>query len=487
MNRFVKLSASKSGHVRTPARRFLIGGQLLASSLVGALMSSVACIPAQAETISTALSRAYVSSPDLNAQRAFARATDENLPRATAGYRPTVTVNGSVGRQYNEVTSPTTAARAGGRTASVTTPRTASLTLTENLYNGNRTQNGVRQADSQIFQAREQLRLSELNLLNNAATAYMNVLRDTAILNLRRNNVSVLDQQLKQTRDRFSVGEVTRTDVAQAESALAQGQSDAFTAQSTLSTSIANFRQLIGVEPKNLAPARPVEDLLPRTLESAIQASQNEHPQVTAALHAVDVAEYAVKIAEGALLPTLSLQGQALQSKDYQSVNGQRAFSASATANLSVPLYQGGSEYAAVRQAKEQVSQARLQADLARDQVRSSVVSSWGIYQNARAVIQAQQSAVRAAEIALNGVREEAKVGQRTTLDVLNAQQVLLNARVNLVTAQRDRVVGSYNVLASSGLLSAATLNLRAENYDPKVHYDQVKDKWIGLQTPDGR
>jgi outer membrane protein len=454
-----------------------------ALAVAGLLGSSILSSPAQAESISGALARAYASSPDLNAQRANTRAIDEGLPKATSGYRPTVTGTASVGRQYNEVVIP----NAGGPRTSLTTPRQAALTVTETLYNGNRTTNGVRQADSQIFQAREQLRLSELNLLSNAATAYMNVLRDTAILNLRRNNTQVLQQQLRQTQDRFQVGEVTRTDVAQAESALAQGQADAFTAQSNLQNSIANYRQLIGVEPRNLSPARPVEDLLPRTLEAAIAISQREHPQVASALHAVDVAEYAIKIAEGALLPTLSVQGQAVKSYDYQSTNGQRLFSASATANLSVPLYQGGAEYAQIRQAKEQFGQARLQADLARDQVRAAVVSSWGVYQNARAVIQAQQAAVKAAEIALNGVREEAKVGQRTTLDVLNAQQALLNVRVNLVSAQRDRVVGSYSVLASAGMLSAQKLGLRVDAYDPTVHYDQVKDKWIGLRTPDGR
>lgn len=461
---------------RTRAATALGSVAILALAVASA---SVGC--ARAETISGALARAYSTSPDINAQRANTRAIDENIGKTTAGYRPTVTGTSSIGRVYNETQG------SGIDRVTVTTPRTAGLTVTETLYNGNRTTNSVRQADSQVMQAREQLRLTELNLLFNAATAYMNVLRDTAILNLRRNNVQVLQEQLRQTQDRFQVGEVTRTDVAQAESALAQGQADAFAAQSQLQISIATYRQLVGVEPRDLAPARPLDNLLPRSLEAAIALSQREHPQVTSALHAVDVAAYAIKIAEGALLPTLSAQGAATKSYDYQNTAGLRNFNAAATLNLNVPLYQGGAEYAQVRQAKEQMSQARLQADLARDQVRANVVSSWGVYQNARAVIQAQQAAVRAAEIALNGVREEAKVGQRTTLDVLNAQQALLNTRVNLVTAQRDRVVGSYAVLASSGVLSAEKLGLAVEAYDPTIHYDQVKDKWIGLRTPDGR
>ena len=462
---------------RVPAVVALSGVALLALSV--ALASSGS---ARAETISSALARAYSTSPDINAQRANTRAIDENIAKTTAGYRPTVAGTSSVGRAYNE----TQLLNAIDR-VTVTSPRTAGVTVTETLFNGNRTANQVRQADSQVMQAREQLRLTELSLLYNAATAYMNVLRDTAVLNLRRNNVQVLQEQLRQTQDRFQVGEVTRTDVAQAESALAQGQADAFAAQSNLQISIATYRQLVGVEPHDLAPARPLDNLLPRSLDAAIALSQHEHPQVTAALQAVDIAAYAIKIAEGALLPTLTAQGAATQAYDYQYTVGARNFNASATLNLNVPLYQGGSEYAQVRQAKEQMSQARLQADLARDTVRANVVSSWGVYQNARAVIQAQQAAVRAAEIALNGVREEAKVGQRTTLDVLNAQQTLLNTRVLLVTAQRDRVVGSYAVLASSGVLSAEKLGLAVEAYDPTIHYDQVKDKWIGLRTPDGR
>jgi outer membrane protein len=432
----------------------------------------------RAETISGALAKAYLTSPELNAQRAAVRAADELVPRAMSGYRPSVTATADAGFQRNETLD---------RPSADTVPRGVGVTVSQNLWNGNRTANSVRQADSQIFQSREQMRIAEQTLLGNAASSYMNVLRDTAILNLRRNNVDVLEEQLRQVRDRFAVGEVTRTDVAQSEAALASGNSDAFVAQSNLQTSLANYRQFIGEQPKSLSPAQPLEKLVPRSLEQAVASSQKEHPAIQSALHNADAAELAVKLAEGQLYPTIGLAGNVNRRYDAQNQPGSRSYSASIVGQLSVPIYEGGAVYALVRQTKEQFGQARLIADLQREQVRSQVVSAWGFWQNSRQLIESVQAQVRAAEIALNGVREEARVGQRTTLDVLNAQQALLNARVNLVTAQRDRVIGSYSLLSSVGRLSARTLGLNAPNYDPSIHYDQVKGKWIGVRTPDGR
>ena len=345
----------------------------------------------------------------------------------------------------------------------------------------------MRQAESSIFGARETLRNTEQSVLLNGATAYMNVLRDTAILDLRKNNIIVLEEQLRQTRDRFIVGEVTRTDVAQAESSLATGRSDYFTAQANLQTSIANYRQVIGVQPTRLEPARTIESLLPRAPGTAVELALAEHPGVQAALHAVDAAALQVKLVEGELAPTLNLVGNVQQNYNLAGVPGERFFNGSVAAQVSVPIYEGGEVYARVRQAKETLGQARLQADLQRDLVRAAVVSAWGQLESARAVIQSSKAAVKSAEIALDGIRQEAEVGQRTTFDILFQQQVLLNARVSLVVAQRDRVVASYLVMAAIGRLSAANLNLSVAQYDPTIHFDQVKDKWIGLRTPDGR
>ncbi len=327
----------------------------------------------------------------------------------------------------------------------------------------------------------------EIQTLQSAATDYMDVLRDTAVLGLRRNNVKVLNVQLQQTRDRFQVGEVTRTDVAQAESSLATGTADVSAAESSLQASIARYRQVVGVQPKQLQPAQPIEKLLPANLELSIATGLSENPLIVGALFQVDVSEDAVKVAEGALAPKLSVAGQVSNSTDTAGYPGYNVFQAGVLGQLTVPLYQGGSEYAAVRQAKEQLSQARLTVDTQRNTVRQNVVAAWGALQAARAQIVSFQAAVKAAEIALTGVREEAKVGQRTTLDVLNAEQTLLNQRVQLVQAEHDRVVASYAVMAAIGRLTANNLGLGVVAYNPNQHYQATKNRFFGLDTPDGR
>ncbi|KAF2991696.1 TolC family outer membrane protein [Methylocystis sp. MJC1] len=461
---------------------------LIAAALVTASISD-----AQAESLLSALARAYAGNPDLNQSRANVRVRDEDTPKAAAGMRPKASIQASAGPQYGNLRIPggrnqTTGQRQFFGDEFVGWPRGATLNITQSVFDGGRTANSMRQAESGVFAARATMRLTEQAILQNGATAYMNVLRDTAVVNLRKNNISVLEQQLKQTRDRFDVGEVTRTDVAQAEASLAQARSDLYAAQAQLKTSIANYHQLIGNDPSHLEPGRSLEPLLPRSLNEAIGVALAEHPGVVAALHQVDAAELAVKVAESALSPTLSVNAQVSNQYDsFLGFPGSRQFSASAIGQLNVPLYQGGAEYASIRQAKEQLGQARLNADLQRDSVRASVVSSYGLLETAKASIVSQQAAVKAAETALAGVREEAKVGQRTTLDVLNAQQALLNARVGLVIAQRDRVVASFAALGSIGRLSAQELNLDVTLYDPGVHYEQVKLKWIGTETPDGR
>ncbi len=449
---------------------------VMASAFVLAGASGVS-----AETLESALARAYGNNPTLNAQRASVRATDENVARAKSGYRPTVNASADVGRTFTDVTRP------GGQGGiNRLTPRGVGVEVEQSIFNGFRTENSVRQAESSVFGARENLSNNEQNILSDAATAYMDVLRDTAILDLRRNNVEVIDEQLRQTRDRFNVGEVTRTDVAQAESRLALARSQASAAESQLRASIATYRQVVGVEPRQLAPGRPLDKLLPRNVDAALRVALNEHPAIKAAQHGVDVAELQVRIEQGALAPQVGVRGAVAQRYDNQ-VEGDRALSASVVAQLTVPIYDGGQAYASTRQAKETAGQRRLEADSIRDQVRAFVITSWGQLEAARAQIIASQAQVDAAETALNGVREEARVGQRTTLDVLNAQQELLEARVNLITAQRDRVVASYLVAQSMGRLNSRALGLSVNHYSPKIHFDQVKDLWGGLTTPDGR
>jgi len=450
-----------------------------ATVLLWVLGSSV---PALADTIEAALVRAYQNNPQLNAQRAQVRATDENVPQALSGYRPKVSVTASAGYQYSDALSNfgTPIDFAGA-----TPPTSVGATATQTLYNGNQTANKTRAAESQVSGAREGLRVLEQSVLLSAATVYMDYLRDAAIVEVNKSNVRVLDQTLKQTQDRFNVGEVTRTDVAQSEAQLAAGKTQLLAAQATLTTTQANFRRIIGNEPTALAPGSPVDRYLPGTLPAAVELSLIENPNVTAAMFGIDVQFLTVKVNEGALLPTVTAQATVQQ--QYQTnVTAPRTFAAQALVQASVPIYQGGAEYSLIRQSKENLAQQRLVLEQTRDQTRANTVTAWGQLVAGKAQVASAQSQVTASEIALNGVREEAKAGQRTTLDVLNAQQALVNARVALVTAQHDRVVASYSVLASVGRLSPQVMHLQTTTYDPSVHYQQVRDSWFGVRTPDG-
>jgi outer membrane protein len=463
---------------------------VVAVALMGAA-SPLAMNLARADTLEGALVLAYQNNPSLNAQRAGTRATDENVPQALAGYRPKVNITASGGEQSLSTT--TKSAVTGGGSSWTTSsgynsPFSVGLTMTQTLFNGFQTANRTRQAEAQVLASRATLANTVQTVLLNAVTAYMNLLRDAAILDLQRRNVEVLQEQLRQTRDRFNVGEVTRTDVAQSESSLAAGRSQVLTAQANFASSQATYRQVIGINPGKLAPGTPVDRFSPKSLPGAVATGIGTNPSVAAAQFNVDVALRQVKVAEGALLPNLSVQGSV--QKNYLApgtLATMQSYNASLLGTLTVPVYQGGSEYSLIRQAKETLGQTRLNLDVARDQARQSVVQAWGQLDAAKANIEATQAQVQAAEIALNGVREEARVGQRTTFDVLTAQQTLVNARVSVVTAQHDRVVASYSLLAAVGRLNPETLGLHVPVYRPQVHYEQVRDAWAGTRNPDGR
>jgi outer membrane protein len=466
-----------------------------AATVAGGLLSPAVSV---AETMQSALVKAYQNNPQLNAQRALVRSTDETVPQALSGYRPRFAVTASAGELYQDFASKSAGAipnpRGGpaipvvvysGQSATVT-PYSVGGTGTYTLLNGFQTANRTRAAESQVSQGREGLRVLGQTILLTAATVYMDVLRDTANLEVQKSNVRVLEETLKQTRDRFNVGEVTKTDVAQAEAQLAAGQSAELAAESALTTSKANYRQVIGVEPVNLAPGSPVDRLSPSTLPAAIAKGLADNPNVTAAMYGIDIAFLQIKINEGALYPTVSLTAQ-VQYQTWPQIQTPTLVNASVLSQVSVPLYQGGAEYSLIRQSKESLAQQRLTLELTRDQTRQQVVAAWGQLLATKAQVQAAQSQVASSEVALNGVREEARVGQRTTLDVLNAQQALVNARIALVTAQHDRVVASYSVLSAVGGLSPQVLCLPTPIYDPMVHYQQIRDAWIGVRAPDGR
>ncbi|MGA8696863.1 MAG: TolC family outer membrane protein [Xanthobacteraceae bacterium] len=440
-----------------------------------------------ADTLLGALSQAYQVNPQLNAQRAILRQADEAVPQALSGYRPSVKVNAGAGKQ---ITSQDTIVGPGlvQKDRWPTTPSSVGITVQQTLFNGFRTANQTRAAESNVFAARETLRVIEQTVLLDAATVYMDVVRDAAILEVQRSNVRVLGEILQQTRARFKLHEVTRTDVAQAEAQLAAGQSQMLSADSNLTTSKAAYHRVIGSEPGRLEPGLPVDRLSPNTVAAATDAGMTANPSVIAASYGVDVAQLQVKIAESALYPTVTLLGNAeyLHDVPFTGLIPEQS-SATGLITVTVPLYQGGAEYSAIRQSKETLAQRRLDLATTRDTARANVVQVWGEIQAAKAQLQAAQEQVRAAEVALNGVRVEARLGLRTTLDVLIDQQASVNAQVSLVTAQHDRVVGSYKLLSAVGRLSPHTLGLPASIYDPMVHYQQVRDAWVGVRTPDGQ
>lgn len=448
---------------------------------------------AHAETLMGAMLRAYNANPQLNAGRAELRAIDERVPQAEAGMRPRVSGDAYLGVQRNrlvtkqrdvDINDPTNTSLTKNIQNGDSLPRSAHLTFEQPIFDGFKTQNQTRAAESGVFAGRERLRLTEQRILFDAVTAYMNVLRDTAALKLQESNVAVLKEQLRQTRERYQYGQITLTDVAQVEARLAGGKSLAGSARATLDASIGIYRKTVGVEPTKLAPGAPIDRLLPKSREEAEQIAQHEHPFILAALHEADVADLDIKALEADFMPKLSIVGDVFTQTDISGI-GNRNIGAKVLGHLNVPIYEGGLTSSRVRQAKETAGQRRFDADVARAEVLSLVRAYWGALQAAKTQILAAQTQIAAAERALYGIREEAKAGQRTTLEILIAQQELLYARIALVFAQRDRVVASYAVLSSLGRLSSACLGLTPGGYDPAIHFDQVKDLWGDPTTPD--
>jgi outer membrane protein len=447
------------------------------AAAIGVLMFAGAS-SASAETIVQALASAYSWNPEINSARAQTRADDENVPIARGGYTPVISLfSTTTGTRTDQVAS-ATADKTTGST-------TVGMQVSQDIFSGFRVRNGVRQAEVGVLASREVLRNTVENVLFDAAQAYMDVLRDTAILDIRHRNVLFLEEQVRAANERYDVGENTRTDVAQARARLAQARAAVSLAESNLSTSRATYRQVIGHDPNGLADGFPFGRLVPNTVQEAVGISQDAHPLILAAIHQADAQGYAVKKAEGELLPEVSLQGTVQHNESY---NGNfDPNSASIVGRLTIPLYPGGAVYGQVRQSKELYGLRKIEIDVARDRVRAAVVTAWAQVAAAVGAISAANEGVDAAGIALSGVQEEQRVGQRTTLDVLDAQQELLSARETAIVAHRDRVVASFALLSAMGRLTAEQLSLPTEAYDPTQHYRAVRSKLIGVRTPDGR
>ena len=436
---------------------------------------------AGAETLNQALSATYTYNPRLDAERARLRATDEEVARAMSGYRPVITGNADITRQAT-----TTSPRSNNNVDIVS--KGYSVDLVQPLFNGFQTTNAVREAEAGVRAGRELLRDTERSVLLEAVTAFVDVVRDQAIVRLQENNVNVLTRELRATKDRFAVGEVTRTDVAQAEARRAGAVSALDLARANLKTSRGIFERVVGHPPSNLVEAKPMERQLPNSLEEAINISNNENPLVVAALYREQGARHTVDRIRGELLP--QAQFETSYSKRYDpSPAIEESQATEITGRVTVPLYEGGEVYARVRQAKHTHVSRLQEIEQARTEQRQSVITAWSQLQAAKAQLQSDLVQVDANRTALQGVREEERVGQRTLLDVLNAEQELLNSEVQLVTTRRNLVVASYALLAAIGRFDAAQVGVASVAYDPEVHYFDVRRKWWGLNIThaDGR
>lgn len=439
---------------------------------VGLLAAGLA-VPVSAETLVDALVAAYLNNPALEAGRAQLRAVDENVPQALAGWRPTVEIHSSFGVDRSE------SDKLGPETL---TPWSGELSVIQPLYRGGRTMAGTQRAESEVLAERARLLTVEQNVLLSTSIAYINVLRDEAVVGLNRSNVQVLERQLEATRDRFQVGEITRTDVAQAEARLSRSVSDRVQAEGNLVSSRAAYARLVGNAPGTLEPAPRLLDL-PENEAIAIDIAMENNPLLHAARAGEEASRHAIDVSRSRLLPEVRLKGDISHREDV-SIMVDETDDYGISAQVTIPLYQGGSAYSEIRQSREINSRRRVEVEETRREVVEGVTQAWEALNTARAEIQSRRDEVRAAEIALEGVRQESIVGARTTLDVLDAEQELLDARVALVVAERDEFVASFELAAAVGGLTAANLELPVELYDAEAHYRNVRSVRWGPDRP---
>src|SRR5712672_1614942 len=477
-------SAAKVGHM---ARRVLRSGICLGVvTCVGFAATaalSFAATAAWAEALPEALAKAYQSNPQLNAERARQRATDENVPQALAGYRPQIVASLSGGLQAVRNLLPDNTVQ-----SATLKPWTIGVTVTQTLFNGFKTANSVRVAELQVRSGREALRNVGQGVLLDAVTAYSNVLANQSLVEAQRSNVAFLRETLGVTQKRLNAGDVTPTDTAQAEARLSRGLADLNAAEVNLAISQATYTQVIGNPPAQLRPAETIDRYLPHSREEATDLAFKGHPAVLAASFDVDVASTTIHVAESSLLPTIAVQGNASHSSDADpSLTTFRTDQASILGQMTAPIYDGGTAASQTRQAKELAAQSRQVLDQVRNQSRTAATGAWVANEGAKVAVTASESEVRAAGVALQGVQKEAAGGQRTTVDVLNSQQDLISAKARLIGALRDRVIASYTLLSAIGRLDVKTLSLNTPDYLPELHYHQVRDAWHGLRTPSGQ
>ncbi|HTO83954.1 MAG TPA: TolC family outer membrane protein [Methylomirabilota bacterium] len=461
-------------------------GASLAAGLACGLMALLAVPPAQAQTLEDALVAAYTGNPTLQAERAKLRQTDELVPQAKAGWKPTVAVESGAGvawirRTFHDhLRTPITGVGISDTSEHTNNPVSASINLSQPVYRGGSTAAELRQADNTVLAERAQLAVVEEQILLQAITAYVDVVRDVAVVDLTKNNQQVIGQQLKATKERFDVGEVTKTDVSQAQARLAGAVADVVQAQGNLTASRATYKQVIGDMPGKLTRP-PVPTNLPAGSDETVALSEN-NPAILAAIFLEKAARDGTDVVFGELLPHVSVVGSVGIDNDVQGNNVTQK-DASIEAQVVIPLYQAGGVESRVREQKQLVGQRRSELDQARRTAIQDATTSWEALDTARAQIESFTAQVASNKVALDGVIQEQQVGLRTVLDVLDAQQEVLTSEVSLVTAQRDEVVAAYSVQAAIGRLTSIDLSLPVQPYDVHQHYNEVKDKWFGLNA----
>ena len=447
-------------------------GRFMAAALAAAALTGAGPTAARAESIAAALSSSYMGSPTLNAERARQRATDEAVPQALSGWRPTVSANGDAGVAWNDFEHQQADADSTGRRRGH-----ADATGFPRLPDGQRDGAGRSPGHS----GRQGLLAVEQQVLLDGATAYMNVIRDRNVLQLRQKNVEVLTEQLKASQARFDVGEITRTDVAQSQASLALSRSALAAAEANLATSVANYVRIIGYAPGTLRFPQ-LSALTPKSLDNALSMAERINPNILSAAFNEEAARHNIDLVQGGLLPQVSFNAQ--YTYNHQPSAGiDWSDQATLFGQVQIPIYEGGLIYSQVREAKQTASQRRLQVVDVRRQVREQVSDAWNLLKAAEAVIVSSKTQVEANRLALEGVRQEALVGSRTTLDVLDAEQTFVDLQVLLATAERDRIVSAYQLIASVGRMTARDLQLNVTYYDAEQNYLDVRRKWIGTHV----
>lgn len=444
------------------------------------IVLSTVSTAALASNINEVLSYTYENSSTISAQRTGLKAIDENVSKAKAGYRPSLVGSGSVGRSYikNEYDSQS----ASPVQEKYQDPASLSVSFIQPVFSGLSTYNAVEASKQQVKAERENLANTEQSILLDAAAVYMDVLRDRAVLELQINNEKVLKEHLDSYKKRFEAGELTRTDVAQSEARLSGATAARIAAEGNLKVSNANFTDVTGLDPKKVVKDVTASSIdLPKTLKEALNLAQNKNPQIKAIDYAQKAAEKTVSAKKGALSPSVDVRATA--SKGQENNLTRRNDTWQVTANMTVPLYQSGAEYADIRQAKHTANQYRILARKIRSDVEAETIRAWENYTATKAQIKSIKSQIKASKIALDGVIREAKVGSRTVLDVLDAEQEHLDNQVTLVKTHRDEIVAAYSLLMATGKMNPTDLKLAVASYDPTVYYESVKNKWFGYST----